>query len=191
MANWLKRDDLTPYLEDLILTGEKYLIRKLRVPEMETSFSDAMASGTLTVPAGFLGWKWAAIQGSTNRFLKTRPSQWIMENYPLRSSAGKPFYIGRDGSSFVFGPFPDSDYTVIGTYWARPTSVLSSANSVFTTNPDAYLYAALSESAPFLKNDARVPMWESKRDRIINDMNGEANASHRDSTMAVSVDFMA
>ena len=191
LANWIRRDDLTPYLEDLIQMGEKYLWRHVRIPAMETTgFSEAISSGTVNVPTGFLGWKWAALSGNPNRFLKVRPAQWVIENYPLRSSSAKPWYIARDGSTFIFGPYPDSSYTVVGTYWAQPTTVLASPNAVFTDNPDAYLFACLSELEAFVKNDKRVGMWMTKRDQIIRDMNNEGKESERDSTMATTPDFV-
>lgn len=189
LANWIRRDDLTPYLEDLIQMGEKYLFRKIRVPEMETSFTDTISSGTVSVPTGFLGWKWVSLSGSPSRFLKVRPASFIIEKYPLRSSAGQPFFIARDGSTFIFGPYADSAYTVVGTYWQQPTTVLASANAVFVANPDAYLFACLSELEAFVKNDKRVGMWMSKRDQIIRDINNQGKDSELDSTMAVSVDF--
>lgn len=189
VSNWLARDDLSPYVEDLIVVGEKYLFRHARTQEMETSFSSAMSGGTLAVPAGFLGWKWVALQGSTNRFLKTRPAGWIMEKYPLRSSTGRPFYIGRDAGYFVFGPYADSDYTVVGTYWKQPTSITSSVVDFFTNHADAYLFCALSEAEAFLKSDGRIQKWQSKRDAVIAAMNNEAKESARDSTLEMSVDF--
>lgn len=39
--------------------------------------------------------------------------------------------------------------------------------------PNAILYAALLESTPFLKNDARIPVWEGFYNRAIAALNGE------------------
>jgi hypothetical protein len=189
VANWLARDDLTAYVDDLIMAGEKYLVRKVRVPEMETAFSDTMSSGTVSVPTGFLSWKWASISGSPDRFLKVRTSAWIMENYPMRSSDGKPFFIARDGSSFIFGPFPDGAYTVLGTYYKRPTTILSAVNDLFSLNPDLYLFAALAESVAFLKDDQRVPMWIAKRDAVIRSVNEEADEMDETGSLQTTVDF--
>lgn len=189
ITDTLARSDLSSHLDNLIIEGEKHIVRRARTPEMETAFSDTISSGTLSVPTGFLGWKWVQISGNPSRHLKVRPATWIMENYPLRSSDGKPFFIGRDGSSFVFGPYPDSGYTVVGTYYARPTSVLSSANALFVQNPDIYLYAALCAAEPFLKNDKRLPIWMRLRDEEIRAANDEADDASRDTTMAMTVDF--
>jgi len=46
-------------------------------------------------------------------------------------------------------------------YQARATHLSASVttSNMLTNNPDLMLYAALLESAPFLHNDARLPMW--------------------------------
>lgn len=161
-------------IPDLIRLGELWIFRKAKVREMETALSVTLASGVGTVPSDYTGLKHARIDGSPTRPLKQRPAQWIYEQYPLRSSDTKPHFIGVDAGQFVFGPFPDSDYTVKGTYYAKPTTIASSANALFLANPDIYLYAAMAETDPYLKNDKRVLLWAAKRDQIMDDMNEEA-----------------
>ena len=45
--------------------------------------------------------------------------------------------------------------------WVLPSrlSATNSTNEVLTEAPMIYLYAALLEAAPYLKDDERVPMW--------------------------------
>jgi hypothetical protein len=173
VANWLHRSDLTNYVDDLILMGEKYVVRHARTRDMETSLNVTMSSGVAAIPTDFVALKHARIDGTPSTTLQPKPADWIMLRYPLRSAESMPKFIGIDGSNFVFGPYPSSDFTVKGTYYKRLTAVASSANALFTNNPDLYLFAALAEAAPFLKNDARVPMWEAKRNIILQDVNGE------------------
>lgn len=161
--------------DNLIRLGETWIFRKARTPEMESSLSVVISSGTAAVPSDYAALKHARIDGSPSTPLTVAPSQYIYRNYPLRSSDAKPKFIARDGSSFIFGPYPDSGYTVLGMYYAKPTSILTSANSLFTANPDLYLFAALAEATAYIKNDARVALWVAKRDSILQDVNGEAN----------------
>jgi hypothetical protein len=161
-------------IPDLIRLGELWIFRKAKIKEMETALSLTIASGVCTVPSDYTGLRHARIDGSPSRQLRLRPAQWIYEKYPLRSSDSKPFFIGLDAGQFVFGPFPDSNYSVLGTYYAKPTSIASSANAVFLANPDVYLWAAMAEVEPYLKNDKRVALWAAKRDQIMDAMNDEA-----------------
>lgn len=185
LTNWSKRSDLASYSEDLILLGEKWIFRNVRAREMETALSGTIASGVLAVPSGFRALKHARVDASPNIVLQIKPAQWIYENYPSRSNGSKPKFIAVDGSNFVFGPYPSNE-AIAGTYYGALTSVITSANALFTAHPDLYLFAALAELEPFLKNDKRVALWMGKRDEIKNDINREAMQGRYGDGMAVS-----
>lgn len=173
LANWLARSDLSDYYDDLILLGERRLARDLRIRGIEVDLSVTLSSGVGTVPSDFLALKYAYIDLDPTRPLEVKDAQWIFRRFPGRSSGGVPEFIAADGSEFVFGQFPGSDYTIKGKYYARP-AVLSTSNETneWTSNvDDALLMACLSESAPFLKHDERIPTWEAKYEQIKNGYN--------------------
>jgi hypothetical protein len=166
VGNWLHRADLTSIIPDLITIGEKRIFREVRVRVMESALNSAISSGVLAVPADYLELKSAYIDGAPVSPLRRSTASEIYTEYPLRSSDAKPVKIAREGSNFIFGPYPDSDYTVKGIYYASPTTVSISANALFTANPDLYLFAALCEAAPYIGNDSRVTLWEQKYQSI-------------------------
>ena len=55
----------------------------------------------------------------------------------------------------------------VGVYYSKPTSIATVANYLFTENPDLYLFAALCEATPYLKDDKRIPIWEAKLKQIM------------------------
>jgi len=177
ITNWAKRDDLSSYLDDLILMGEKWIFRHARTRDMEEPLSVTISSGVAALPADFVALKHAYIDGTPIEPLQAKASSWIYTRYPTRSSESKPKYIAVEGSNFIFGPYPDSAYTVAGEYYKRLTSVISSANALFTANPDLYLFAALSELEAFKKDDKRVELWMAKRNAILADVNNEDRAA--------------
>lgn len=174
VGNWLNRGDLTSIIPDLIMLGEKRINRDIKTPDMEEAFSGTIASGAVAVPADFLGWKFVYIDAARVATLEPKPIEWIYKEYPNRSSDGMPFFIGRNGANFEFGPYPDSGYTVKGTYYKRLASVSSSWNALATTHPDLYLFAALCEATPYIKDDPRVQLWESKYSSVAAAINGQA-----------------
>lgn len=176
VVNWSKRSDLSSYLPDIIAAGEKWIMRKVRAPEMETALSVAIntATGLATAPTGFLGLKYAYLDTSPTQPLEVRSPQQIFSRFPNRASDSKPKWIGYDAGSFTFGPFPDSAYTVKGTYYKRQGPLSSAVYDLFSNNPDLFLFASLAELEPFLKNDKRVALWMAKRDAIAIDINAEA-----------------
>lgn len=173
VASWLKRTDLTDEIPDLITLGEKWIFRRARTRDMETALSVSISSGVAAVPADYVEMKHAYIDGTPVCPVQRQSASQIYARYPLRSADGKPQFFARDGSNFIFGPYPDSNYTLKGIYYKRLTTIVSSANALFTANPDLYLFAALSEAEPFLKNDKRMPVWMAKRDQALADVNME------------------
>lgn len=162
---------------DLITVGETRIFRETRSREMETAFSDSITAGLMSLPASYLALKSAYVNSSPNVSLERRPAEWIRLTYPQSTSSGIPKFIARYGSNFIFGPYPDSAYTVNGIYYKRLTAISGSAlNAVFTTNPDLYLFACLAESEIVIGRDARIPVWEAKYNRILADVNGASAA---------------
>ena len=188
-TNWKHRSDLNSIATDLIMIGEKWIMRKIRATEMETALSTSIsASGTATAPTGFLGFKYAYIDGSPVKNLITKTPQQIITAYPQRSSNSKPAWIAYDAGSFIFGPFPDSTYTVKGTYYKRQGPLASGVYDLFTNNPDLYLFAALAEAEPYVGKDNRIAIWERKRDMIAHDINTEAQGIAASGGLSIKVE---
>jgi hypothetical protein len=162
VANWVHRSDLTTIIPDFIRMGELRIFREVRSRDMETALNGTIASGVLAVPADYLDLKFAYIDAAPTSKLDRASASQIYEQYPLRSPDAKPVMIAREGTNFIFGPYPNSNYTVKGIYYAKPTSVQSTDNTLFLANPDLYLFAALCEAAPYMKDDPRVALWETK-----------------------------
>ncbi len=187
IAAWLEvpTADLSSVIADLVMTGEKRLMREVRTTDMEDTHSTAISSGVIAVPTGFIELKYAYIDGSPTQRLEMVSPNVIYDRYPTRSADGKPVLMARDGSNFIFGPYPDSTYTVNLRFYKHLTAVQTSANPMFTANPDLYLWACLSEAEPILKQDQRIQIWESKYQMVKELVNGEANRSHFSGQMTV------
>lgn len=170
VSNWLHRADLASVVPDLITLGEKRIFREVRVRVMESALNGTIASGVLAVPADYLELKSAYIDYTPVQQLQRATPSAIYNEYPLRVSTSKPRLIAREGDNFIFGPYPDGDYTVKGIYYAQPTTITSSDNALFVANPDLYLFAALAEAAPYIGNDSRVGLWEQKYMSVKMDM---------------------
>jgi hypothetical protein len=110
----------------------------------------------------------ARIHGSPGSKLERKDSEWIYANYPTRSADAKPKFFAREGQTLIFGPYPDSTYTVKGSYYKRLTalSVSNTTNWMITDAPDLLLFAALCEAAPYLQDDGRIVIWEKKYAQI-------------------------
>lgn len=89
-------------------------------------------------------------------------------------ATGRPRYFAVfDGRVYV-APAPTAqmlDFTI--TYYETLTALsgLVASNAVLAEAPDAYLYGACLEAAPFLEHDERIPVWASRFDAAINELN--------------------
>ncbi len=164
VGSWIKRSDLTASIPDFVRVGELRIYRDLRIRAMETALNSAIASGVVAVPSGYVAMKHAYIDGTPVQKLQRKDAEWVYQNYPVRSTSGKPKFFAREADNFIFGPYPDDGYTVKGIYYKRLTA-LSTGNQSnwFTENaPDLLLWAALVEAEPFVMNDARTALWAGK-----------------------------
>ena len=176
LATWTRRADISTYADDLITIAEKRIFKEVRCREMEAALSVVMAAGVATVPSDYTDLKYAYIDGTPIRNLQRKDPSWIHLEYPQRSSEGKPFYIGRDVGNFIFGPFPDSAYTVKGTYYKKLTVLSSSVNDLFTNSPDIYLCASLAECFRFLRNQNMTEYWENRYAEIKDSVSAQDKA---------------
>jgi len=78
-------------------------------------------------------------------------------------SSGRPKYFSIVGGQIRVLPVPDGSYTGELTYYAKLTKLSSTnaTNWLLTQAPDVYLYGALLQAAPYLQDDARIPVWSS------------------------------
>jgi len=64
-----------------------------------------------------------------------------------------------------------------GTYFAKPAPLATAVNAIFTAHPEIYLFASLAELEAYTENDARIGLWQSKRDELTRAANGNATAA--------------
>jgi hypothetical protein len=92
------------------------------------------------------------------------------------SATGKPKYYAIVGESFEVYPTPDTTYSTELMYY-KPIPALSDSNTtnwLLTSNPDAYLYGSLMQSAPYLKDDQRMQVWSVLYSNAVQSINTES-----------------
>ena len=173
LADYLNRDDLTAIVPTFIKLAESKFNRKLRVRQMVTRANATIDTAFFSPPADWLESK--EFQLNTNPITKL---EFITESYgnELRATrftaGGKPRYYTVVGSQLEFIPTPDTEYQGELTYYAK-IPALSDANTsnwLLAYAPDLYLYGALIEAEPYLKNDERVGLWGELYLRVVSDI---------------------
>lgn len=162
IAGFLHRSDLTTMIPEFIADGERRIYDDLRVKQMETAFTATMVAGEATVPDDLLEWQWLYIDATPLRKLARRDLEWIITHY--RGEVGPPSYFARNSDKLIFGPSPDAQYNLLGSYYKRLAALSDSntSNWLITDAPELIRYAALCEAAPYLQDDERIAIWEGK-----------------------------
>lgn len=174
VASWLARSDLTSAIPGFIQNFEERFFRNpLNYGPWMHSALNVSFSSTATVPADCLTVKTAYLNGQSNTPLIASSLEQVLTSYP-RTRSGKPRWIARDGANFVFGPAPDGTYTLNGTYFAKPTVLRSYASDaaahwLVVNAPDLLLYGSLMEAQPYVMNEKRLPLWQSKYDEAVSE----------------------
>jgi len=75
--------------------------------------------------------------------------------------------INPDTQVIRFAPPPSETFALKMRYWATIVRLGDSVQSnwLLAEHSDIYLYGCLIETAPYVKNDSRLPVWRSEYDR--------------------------
>jgi hypothetical protein len=173
-ANWLVRADLTARVPEFITLAEARLNRSLRarLAEVEQTLTATVGARTIPLPAGFTEplAVWILKGDGARRGLRfVEPS--LLAAVSLR---GQPASWSLDGATLAFDRPADQAYQVVLRMLAKfQLSDAAPTNALLADCPDAYLFATLSEAAPFLRDAELAQAYESKLERALSDINAK------------------
>jgi hypothetical protein len=192
------RDDVRNYLErgaslatdpivyeqipKLINLAERRIARDIKIQGFQNVVTTTMQTG---VPVMQKPDRWRETisinigTGVTNDYRKTlftRSYEYCRTYWPDQAEVGEPvFYADYDYRHWLFAATPDENYPVEIVYYELPPLLDEEQQQNWLTNyaPNALLYGTLLEATPFLKNDERIPTWQSFYDMSISSLNTE------------------
>lgn len=174
VADFLNRSDLTATIPDFITLAEGQMHRRFvgRVKQgmpyprrifQRADAAFAQSTEFIAVPDDFSGPINLVLDGTPEIVLdyleKDNFDDWKASGTNVTDDVPK-YYTVVNGE-FQFFPVMDQAYTAELTYLLRFPALSNSntTNWILTDYPDAYLYGALVQSAPYLKDDARLTAW--------------------------------
>lgn len=164
IADWLNRDDLTSVIPTFISLAEVGMERVLRTRNMLVRATATLDTQYSTVPSDFLEIRTAKLLTSPVQPL-TFQSKDVLDQLDAErgNGGGKPLDFTVAGNQIRVSPAPDGEYTIELDYYAKLEKLSDSvaSNWILASHPDAYLYGALLQAAPYLQDDARAATWNS------------------------------
>ena len=165
MADWLMRTDLTAAIPDFIALAEEEHNTSLRVREMlvRAVTSPAADEPYENLPGDFLELKAIQFNSDPIHVPQYRTPAWLRAyRKHTASTSGTPSFYSIEGSQLLFEKTPADVELEILYYQKIPAlSVSNTTNWLLTSHPSVYLYGALLQSAPYLKDDDRVAIWDT------------------------------
>lgn len=181
IADFLNRTDLTATIPDFIALAESQMHRRLigrqrqglPIPRRLILRSDASFATNdeyVAVPTDIAGPINLQLTASDGTILDMDYLEPV--NLQAKKSAtfangnsgtipfpGHPTHYTVIGSELQIFPVADKAYTGELTYIKRLAAASTATNWILTDYPDAYLYGALTASAPYLIDDGRTQVW--------------------------------
>lgn len=168
IGRWLHRSDLAVVAPDLIMLAETRLNRSLRVRQMEVAHSEVISSSEVALPADWLEFIGEPMLGEA-------PLSFVVRD-EFRRREGNIYAIM--GSVLHVGAPLNEPVTLAFDYYAKipALSEAKQANWLLADGPDIYLYGALLEAEPYMKNDPRIQTWKGLLQVALTDL--QASSDH-------------
>lgn len=180
VADWLNRADLTQVVPDFIAMAEAQISRRLLmdgpVRAMMARTDTTISGEFVNLPGDFMGARTIYVNGADTASgllpLEIATPDEINDLKAFHPSQdGSPRRFAIVGAAFQFWPWNGTSVSAELTYWQRlPSLAANGSNWLLALNPDAYLYGALLQAAPYLKDDARVAMWAGLFETVLSDI---------------------
>jgi hypothetical protein len=162
IADWLNRDDMASVIPTFISLAEVGMERVLRTRNMLVRSTAPVDTQYSALPSDFLEIRSVKLTGVAPIQPLGFQTMEAMDDLDAMSSAGgKPLYYSVVGNQLRVHPTPSGTYTAELAYYAKLDKLSDSVatNWILSQHPDAYLYGALLQAAPYLKDDERTAVW--------------------------------
>lgn len=174
VSGWLNKSNLTSVVPDFIRLAEARFGRLPQVEKQRTGAVTTVASkSVVALPADFKEFGGHGgiyyddntrqgplefVGADTSALTEGRTG--LFDSHPRRATM-----LDLDtGPALFLSPKPNAAFTLRLIYTATLEALSGSVstNWLLDEAPDIYLFGALLESAPYLKDDERIPVWEKR-----------------------------
>ena len=178
IGNVLNRDDadFTADIPNFIQDAEAALRRDERARLLTDLSPFAISTEETDLPGDYDSLEGIAHEGPTVFGAINTVALDQINQYKIGGTTGIPCVAAvissPNGHKLRWGPAPNATFNLRLQYWAKVPNLsdASPTNRFLSEHPDIYRYAALVESAPYLKDDARIAMWQTQLDNRLNQL---------------------
>lgn len=193
VGGFLNRTDLATVIPDFIAMAEAQLSRRLikdgPVREMLGRSDATINAEFISVPSDFMGAKAVYLAPNYHPLDFISPEEIVQRKTLYPNISGPPRAFSVVGGQLQFWPWGGSTFSGELTYWKRipALSDVAPTNWLLAAHPDIYLYTALIQSAPYLKDDDRLTVWGTIADTGVTDLIGADKVSRSAPHLGVGI----
>ena len=167
IADWLNRSDLSDSIQAFIQLTESKFKRVLRTKHQTVvQYVTVADAGTVTIGATIENYEMFITEpvAKAGEIEPVSVGSIYRERARRSNVAGRPLFGAIIDTQLRLAPIPDDVYTIeiVGETIFVPLGPSQATNYILDDYPDVYLYGALMEAAPYLKHDERIPVWQTK-----------------------------
>jgi hypothetical protein len=171
IRGWLHRNDLAQQIPLFIALAEAKLNRIAQVRAMEKVVVLVLEAGAQSValPAGFISpiAAWLERETPAEKLSARTP-----ESLPIDSVAGTPAFWSIDGGRLLVDcPVAERQRIILRYRGGFALSAANPTNSLLLKHPDLYLYGALLQSAPHIRDVDSMPLWQTMYQQAVQEVN--------------------
>ena len=175
VADWLDRNDQDLVIPTFIQLAEKDMEQKLRHHQMVVkSYSSVDANdGVITLPSDWLEARNLEIDDIQITYQS--PDVLDMFRNTDDGTYTVPRFYSYYGPNLEIWPVPEEDYTIEMDYYQMIPPLADSVNGtnwLLGVSPNVYLYGSLVHSAPYLRDDPRVALWDKMYESALQMLQG-------------------
>lgn len=175
IGEFLNRDDLTAQIPTFIRLAESQIGRDVKHWRAEKRAQAVIDERYVDLPSDFRRPISLYIDGANSALRLITTTQMQDKRYSNADTAGTPCFYAITAGSIELFPTPSSG--TLNLYYQANIEALSDSN---TTNwlldeaPDVYLYASLLQTAPYLQDDERLPVWSTLYTAAVTNLNKDS-----------------
>lgn len=179
IADFLNRDDLTAVIPTFINFAQDKINRDLRTRQMVARATANIDSQYNAFPPNFLQVRDIRLNTNPVQALEYVSSEQQNQERSRNATSGRPRLFSVIGESFEVFPTPDTSYECEIAYYEKIPDMTadSDTNWLLTKSPELFVYGSLVHSAPYLKDEDKIVIWQTLYRDVFNSLTLEDEKS--------------
>ena len=188
IASFLDRQDLAAVIPTFIALAEARISRDVSHWKQEKRVTAVFNEQYELIPSDLI--EAISLQYADGGRIMTMAATEMHERRGgVNYAAGKPEGVRLTAGQFELYPTPDGPYNVSLLYRGRVPALSDAApaNWLLSDAPDVLFYGSLAQSAPYLKDDARLTLWAALYQSAVDGLNAESKTAKGIGTLRMGI----